>query len=375
MTSWVHVNCFTIPKKVDPEEFFNNLEMDGVSDEQMDLLRETIMRPQDTLKRKAEGRGGSEAKKARGDALDDLSEAEQNVYAKYKAKTLDELKDYMRWNNQHITGTKTELVRRCVDGEINGALPPCPQPGCKGKLKLESIKGEKQVSCNGAFNDELGTFVRCYFKAPANTVERLTWRDHAKTEEEIAAEASFQPTIDTTRAAGLFDDLDMHSVNGKKAAVSRFVDMARDEGLNIPEADHEARVKLGTLLMNNPAASGQELLGMAEEMFGTVKAVAARTETSKTGTKCAANEGIVAALSELSEVYFKTGNSQAGNTYRKAAAAVRQHHEPITSGKAVSKGKMKIDGIGAKCGEMIDEFLEFGTIAKIQEKRAELSSA
>ena len=41
-----------------------------------------------------------------GDALDDLSEAEQNVYAKYKAKTLDELNDYMRWNNQHITGTK-----------------------------------------------------------------------------------------------------------------------------------------------------------------------------------------------------------------------------------------------------------------------------
>ncbi len=93
-------------------------------------------------------------------------------------------------------------------------------------------------------------------------------------------------------------------------------------------------------------------------------------------------------MSELSDIYFKTGNSQAGNTYRKvikaillssdsfvicilqAAAAVRSHNLPISSGAAVSKGKNKIDGIGAKCGELIDEFLSTGTISKIAEKKA-----
>ena len=38
------------------------------------------------------------------------------------------------------------------------------------------------------------------------------------------------------------------------------------------------------------------------------------------------------------------------------------------SGKRVSKGKDKLDGIGAKCGEYIDEYLATGTIAKIAEK-------
>ena len=32
-----------------------------------------------------------------------------------------------------------------------------------------------------------------------------------------------------------------------------------------------------------------------------------------------------------------------------------------------------MDGIGAKCGELIDEFLETGEIAKIKEKLAEIS--
>lgn len=93
----------------------------------------------------------------------------------------------------------------------------------------------------------------------------------------------------------------------------------------------------------------------------------------------------MAALSELSDLYFKTGNPQAGNSYRKvnkscnffiflqAVAAIREHPSPIRSGKAISRGKDKLEGIGAKCGEIIDEFLETGSISKIQEKKAELS--
>ena len=51
-----------------------------------------------------------------------------------------------------------------------------------------------------------------------------------------------------------------------------------------------------------------------------------------------------------------------------AAAAVRSCQELIVSGKRISKGKEKLDGIGAKCGEYIDEFLDTGAIAKIAEK-------
>ena len=41
--------------------------------------------------------------------------------------------------------------------------------------------------------------------------------------------------------------------------------------------------------------------------------------------------------------------------------------------KAISKGKGKLEGIGAKTGELIDEYLETGGIRKIQEKLAEIS--
>ncbi len=56
-----------------------------------------------------------------------------------------------------------------------------------------------------------------------------------------------------------------------------------------------------------------------------------------------------------------------------AAAAVREYPNKITSGKAICKGKGKIDGVGEKCGELIDEFLTTGTISKIAEKKHQLS--
>ena len=52
---------------------------------------------------------------------------------------------------------------------------------------------------------------------------------------------------------------------------------------------------------------------------------------------------------------------------------IREYPLAITSGRSISRGKDKLEGIGAKCAEVIDEFLEHGTISKIQEKKAELS--
>ena len=61
--------------------------------------------------------------------------------------------------------------------------------------------------------------------------------------------------------------------------------------------------------------------------------------------------------------------------YAQAAAAIRQYPAVVTSGRALSRGKTKVDGIGAKCGEIIDEFLTTGEISKIAEKKSELGMA
>lgn len=99
--------------------------------------------------------------------------------------------------------------------------------------------------------------------------------------------------MNTSKAAALFQDLDMGTVEGKKTAVSRFVDLAREEGINVPENDQEARVKLGTLLMNNPSLTGAELLAQAEEKLGTRKSSQEKVQRSAVGTVVPENTGYV----------------------------------------------------------------------------------
>lgn len=125
--------------------------------------------------------------------------------------------------------------------------------------------------------------------------------------------------------------------------------------------------------MSNIETTPEELLITAAETYGTKKKDEEKKAASGASTTCEENTHIVEALSELSSIYQKTGNSNAGNTYRKAASAIRNLDFPVTSGKAISKGKEKVDGIGAKCGELIDELLTTGEIQKLIEKRAELS--
>jgi len=60
-------------------------------------------------------------------------------------------------------------------------------------------------------------------------------------------------------------------------------------------------------------------------------------------------------------------------TIHQAAAAIRALDYPVTSGKAISKGKSKVEGVGDKCGILIDEFLQTGTMSKLEEKKAEVA--
>jgi hypothetical protein len=65
-----------------------------------------------------------------------------------------------------------------VDGELLGALPACPEVGCKGRLRVEG----DIVECGGSYNDDVGAFVKCYFRSPASAVTRIPWRTGPKSE-------------------------------------------------------------------------------------------------------------------------------------------------------------------------------------------------
>lgn len=81
----------------------------------------------------------------------------------------------------------------------------------------------------------------------------------------------------------------------------------------------------------------------------------------------------MAALKELSDLYFKAGNSNAGITYKKAVTALSEYPDEITedNAKGLGKGKTKVENIGKGTADKVYEFVTTGTIAKLEEKRAD----
>ena len=87
-----------------------------------------------------------------------------DAYATYHKHTLPALKEILKWNRQHVTGTKDVLLHRILDGVVRGRLPRCPLDG--GRLKLDENDPKKparhnMVTCNGTFDEDSHTRLDC----------------------------------------------------------------------------------------------------------------------------------------------------------------------------------------------------------------------
>jgi len=101
----------------------------------------------------------------------------QDAEARYAAKSIAELKDLCALNGQLKGGNKQELVDRCVDGLLYGALPKCTLCG-GGLLRVVYPSkyghgGQGRFSCPGFYDDD--TFKRCSFTG--TSVERNAWQE------------------------------------------------------------------------------------------------------------------------------------------------------------------------------------------------------
>ena len=81
------------------------------------------------------------------------------------------------------------------------------------------------------------------------------------------------------------------------------------------------------------------------------------------GCRVPANAPLVGVLKELSSFAFRERDEVRGGAYNKAAAALRMHSVVITSGKEAKK----LDGIGKSIARTIDEFLDKGTVQKLED--------
>lgn len=128
--------------------------------------------------------------------------------------------------------------------------------------------------------------------------------------------------------------------------------------------------------MGNMDATPGEILELVVKEYGVASAKeevkAKQKDALANSCSVAANAGIVQALQELGDMYFKDGNTNAGLTYKKAIAGITPLDFEITedNAKGLGKGKTKIVGIGKGTADKIHEFCSTGVIQKLEEKRA-----
>lgn len=129
-------------------------------------------------------------------------------------------------------------------------------------------------------------------------------------------------------------------------------------------------------LFNIQSKPAQDILSIIIEQFGfaadTSAGKAKRAELLESTCTVAANAPILMILLELKEMYEKEENGNPARAYNKVADVIKDLAFEITVDNVMgmSKGKTKIAGIGKGSAEKIKEFLETGTIAKLEEKRA-----
>jgi len=99
------------------------------------------------------------------------------AHALYQTLTVPALKDLLRENRQLLSGNKTELLERCVDGKLYGALPRCPECG-GGRLRVHYPSqyghgGQGEFHCPGFYDDD--HYQRCSYTS--HHVTRDPWRE------------------------------------------------------------------------------------------------------------------------------------------------------------------------------------------------------
>lgn len=300
---------------------------------------------------------------------------EQKLHLKYKSMTVARLKEFMRKNKQLIGGKKAELVDRCVDGELNGALPVCPTCGA-GKLKLNEDK--KGVSCPGYFDEDCGMRISCSYVDDVHAVERNVWKnpeDEIESEDE-AEDADKNVSTASPNVAKFIKLFQSSTTKGIAEVLKEIVKFCTTESnFKLPTDESKTKQKIGAMIMEhrNDGEINVEKLGIAlVKVFG-VKAKA-KVSKAKVRAQVEENEGLANMLDEMAKNVAKVG----GNMFKvrglkKASIAIRSLSFVVTDGIAISKGKQKVAGIGKSTANLIEEYLcNDGIVQQLVDLRKEI---
>ena len=306
----------------------------------------------------------------------DLTEFDQSpqLTAKYAAMSTTELGQWLKANRVVKPASKAQMVARCVDGELWGALPPCPR--CHvGRLKVryaspDAHGGQGEWTCGGSYDKGINVVVKCYFTAEPRELERLPWRDlHdpaplPRAPAEAAADdaaAEFPPD---------FASFEIHE------ATTAIKDIALKHGFQLPLKHRNPAVfgHLNATKTDEGTWDGAAALASLRKEFPPLTA---EDKADGPPALCPENSALVACLDKLASLERQAGTDTFKvGAYKSAATEIRALDYAITSGKlAANAGPTKVKGVGKGLGEKIDEFLETGTMSRIAELEAQTGAA
>mmetsp|Transcript_5146 Transcript_5146/g.7854 ORF Transcript_5146/g.7854 Transcript_5146/m.7854 type:complete len:469 (-) Transcript_5146:853-2259(-) len=420
LTSWHHTKCFNMPRTVngtstkgmtvadfveehiaDPHgvyddedklaEIIADIEAKPPKSEKSNIFADKVAsykRALAAMENDDEEGKPSAAKKAKTD-MDEKARA-FSVYNKMKNA---ELQDVLRWNLGYATtGTKDVLLVRCIDGHVNGRLARCPVCS-QGKLGLSDEDAGETIKCGGYWDEDLNTKTKCTYAVPNSSAPRLKpWyaeepseeqKEEMKefTEQQIALATGKSPKGAPPELLEAAEKLDWPDTSDpsqrKKACVLMYeVCTSGSVKIDLPEDQKKAKQKIfGLFSTASGPLSATEVLQSVVKEFGIAAAKAeAKAKQEKAiaaGCECAANAAVLQAFQELSELYFKAGNANAGVSSKKVAAAIQALDFEITVDNVMglSKGPNKVKNIGKSSADKIKEFLSTGTMQKLEEKR------
>ena len=305
---------------------------------------------------------------------------EMQLFLKYNKMKNAQMKEMLKWNRQPVGGTKDVLVEKCKDGEVNGAIPPCPKCEGGGKSGTTLKVNDKDPSlwkCSGYYNQDGGFMAQCFFAAPINELKRDTWVTSATESRELIADdeaalakkaAALIPSAPFPIAGGL----------GNTEILQLLYKQAEIEGIDLPN-NSTTKQKIGAFYMTHESrqgdgsADGRAILIELAGEYGTIEKKKEQKKARASSCRNPLNAGMLCCFVELARLSKAGGLSgfRIAPIFN-AINFISGLEEEITEPLKYSKGKTKVKGIGAGTSGKMIEFMKTGTMEKIEKLKESL---
>lgn len=287
------------------------------------------------------------------------------LFDKYSAMTVDNLKVVLKNNRLPSSGVKADLVETCVDGELHGALPTCPVCGIGQLKRMQANKAN--VACPGYWDSEADTRRACGYACPASSVARNPWRTL-----EMGPPPDEEKNDGDTDAAAALDVEAFTGLSAREAA-DKLVEIGRSLNLALSADETTARISAGTALNLTKTDDGD--LDPRKALDELKRKYTPKATPKKLPCRHPANAKYVDLLKEYTDLMEKSGESPfVIKMARGAIFALLDLDRAVTCKKDLT-GKNKVDGVGTGTADKVDAIAKTGTFPKLEELRKTFQDA